>query len=132
MDKLFIFIRIISLSAGEASLFTPASHAARAPCLSPAQQNFAAQIGHNGGPALTFDAVEGFQRRISLFHLQLNAGQTHTDNRFQIIIRCGRQPLLQLLFSVRQIVLFNKMLCQLERGEGAVGIFLLSAEFLCP
>ena len=97
-----------------------------------AQQNFAAQIGHNGGPALTFDAVEGFQRRISLFHLQLNAGQTHTDNRFQIIIRCGRQPLLQLLFSVRQIVLFNKMLCQLERGEGAVGIFIVSREFLCP
>jgi hypothetical protein len=35
MDKLFIFICIISLSAGEALLFTPASHALRAPALSP-------------------------------------------------------------------------------------------------
>ena len=97
-----------------------------------AQQNFAAQISHNSGPAFTFNAVEGFQRRISLLHLQLNAGKTHTDNRFQIIIRRGSQPLLKLLFGVRQIVLFNKMLCQLERSEGAVGIFIVSRELLRP
>ena len=40
-----------------------------------AQQNFAAQISHNRGPTFAFNAVEGFQRRISLLHLQLNAAQ---------------------------------------------------------
>jgi hypothetical protein len=66
MDKLFIFIRIISLSAGEASLFTPASHAARPLLIAFAQQNLTAQIGNNGGQpsplmvSRVFSAASGF------------------------------------------------------------------------
>jgi hypothetical protein len=104
MDKLFIFIRIISLSAGEASLFTPASQPRGPLLIAFAQQNLAAQIGNNGGPAFTFDASRVFSAASGCFSCSWTR-KTHIDNRFQVIIRRGRQPLLQLLFSVRQIVL---------------------------
>jgi hypothetical protein len=94
-----------------------------------AQQNLAAQIGDNGGPAFAFHGIEGFQRGIRLLQLQLNASKTHIDNRFQVIIRRGRQPLLKLLFSVLQIVLINKLL-PAQRSKRAVGVFAVSRKFL--
>jgi hypothetical protein len=92
MDKLFIFIRIISLSAGEASLFTPASHAASALLIAFAQQNLTAQIGDNGGPAFTFDTIEGFQRFIRLLQLQLNAARRILITDFRLSSDAAASP----------------------------------------
>jgi hypothetical protein len=82
-------------------------------------------------PAFTFDAIEGFQRIIRLASAAAESRARRmliTD--FRLSSR-GRKPLLQLLFSVLQIVLINKLLCQLQK-PGAVGVFIVSREFLRP